>query len=137
MTPLQGFSPDTTNPAMGELLGREIVLMEDGLSEARFTIGEAWLNMQGILHGGAYAAMLDTCCGMAIRSLLDLEKYRGHSTLELKTSYFKAGYPGVFVGKGKVLRMGRSIAYSEASLLNADGEEVGRASATFKLLARD
>lgn len=136
MTPLQGFSPEGASH-MGDLLGREIVLMEGGFSEARFTIGDVWLNMQGILHGGAYAAMLDTCCGMAIRSKLDLEKYRGHSTLELKTSYFKAGHPGVFIGKGQVLRMGRSIAYSDASLFNADGDEVGRASATFKLLQRD
>ena len=137
MTPLQGFSPEVSESHVGQLIGREVILMEGGLSEAHFTLGDVWLNMQGILHGGAYATMLDTCCGMAIRSLLDLDKYRGHSTLELKTSYLKAGRPGKFVGKGRVLRMGRSVAYAEAGLFDDQGDEVGRASATFKLLQRD
>lgn len=137
MTPLQGFSPDTPESHVGALIGREVIVMEAGLSEAHFTLGDVWLNMQGILHGGAYATMLDTCCGMAIRSLLDLEAYRGHSTLELKTSYLKAGHPGKFVGKGRVLRMGRSVAFAEADLFDAAGDKVGTASATFKLLQRD
>ena len=50
-----------------------------------------------------------------------MEKYRGHATLELKTSYLKAGKPGKYIAKGKVLRMGRSVAYSEASLFDSEG----------------
>jgi acyl-coenzyme A thioesterase PaaI-like protein len=68
--------------------------------------------------------------------LLDLEKYRGHATLELKTSYLKAGKPGKYVAKGRVLRMGRSVAYSEAALYDGDGALVSKASATFKLLPK-
>ena len=135
--PLQGFSPDVKQSEIGKLIGRELIKMEDGIGEVSFDISEAWLNMQGILHGGAFATMLDTACGVAIRSMLDIEKYRGHATLELKTSYLKAGKPGKYIAKGKVLRMGRSVAYSEASLFNADGELVSKASATFKLLPKD
>jgi uncharacterized protein (TIGR00369 family) len=134
--PLHGFSPDVTQSEIGKLIGRELIVMEDGLSEVAFDIGEAWLNMQGILHGGAFATMLDSACGVAIRSLLDLEAYRGHATLELKTSYLQAGKPGKYVAKGKVLRMGRSVAYSEASLFDADDALVSKASATFKLLPK-
>jgi uncharacterized protein (TIGR00369 family) len=134
--PLHGFSPDVTQSEIGKLIGRELIVMEDGLSEVAFDIGEAWLNMQGILHGGAFATMLDSACGVAIRSLLDLEAYRGHATLELKTSYLQAGKPGKYIAKGKVLRMGRSVAYSEASLFDADGALVSKASATFKLLPK-
>ena len=134
--PLKGFSPDINQSEIGKLIGRELIVMEDGLSEVAFEMGETWLNMQGILHGGAFATMLDTACGVAIRSLLDLEKYRGHATLELKTSYLQAGKPGKYIAKGKVLRMGRSIAYSEASLFDEDGVMVSTASATFKLLPK-
>ena len=134
--PLKGFSPDITQSEIGKLIGRELIVMEDGLSEVAFEMGETWLNMQGILHGGAFATMLDTACGVAIRSLLDLEKYRGHATLELKTSYLQAGKPGKYIAKGKVLRMGRSIAYSEASLFDEGGVMVSTASATFKLLPK-
>jgi len=134
--PLEGFSPGVTQSEIGKLIGRKLILMENGLSEGAFDMGETWLNMQGILHGGAFATMLDTACGVAIRSLLDMEKYRGHATLELKTSYLQAGKPGKYIAKGKVLRMGRSVAYSEASLFDADGALVSKASATFKLLPK-
>jgi uncharacterized protein (TIGR00369 family) len=137
MSPLQGFDPDKPFSQIGELIGRELVRMENGLSEVHFELGDIWLNMQGILHGGAFATMLDTACGVAARSVLDMEKYRGQVTLELKTSYLKAGHPGKYIAKGKVLRMGRSVSFSEAVLLNEQGEEVARASATFKLLPRE
>lgn len=135
--PLEGFTPGLTNSEIGKLIGREIVKMENGISEVTFDMSATWLNMQGILHGGAFATMLDTACGAATRSLLDMKKYRGSATLELKTSYLKAGKPGKYLGKGKVLRMGRSVAYSEASLFDQDGALVSKASATFKLLLRD
>ena len=106
-----------TNSEIGKLIGRKIIKLEKGESEVSFEMTDAWLNMQGILHGGAFATMLDTACGAATRSLLDMEKYRGHATLELKTSYLKAGRPGQYIAKGRVLRMGRSVAYSEASCL--------------------
>lgn len=135
--PLKGFTPEITNSEIGKLIGRELIKMENGMSEVSFEMTEAWLNMQGILHGGAFATMLDTACGAAVRTLLDLDKYRGHATLELKTSYLKAGKPGKYIAKGRVLRMGRSVAYSEAELFDADGELVSKASATFKLLLKD
>ena len=134
--PLKGFTPEITNSEIGKLIGREIIKLENGESEVSFGMTDAWLNMQGILHGGAFATMLDTARGAATRSLLDMEKYRGHATLELKTSYLKAGKPGKYIAKGKVLRMGRSVAYSEASLFDGDGVLVSKASATFKLLPK-
>ena len=137
MSPIRGFDPNAQTSSFGDFIGRDIVRMENGQSEVRFTMSEVWLNMQGILHGGAYAAMLDTACGVAARSMLDMDKYRGQVTLELKTSYLKAGGPGAYCAKGRVLRMGRSVSYVEASLYNDADEEVARASTTFKLLSRD
>jgi uncharacterized protein (TIGR00369 family) len=92
--------------------------------------------MQGVLHGGAYATMLDTACGVAIRSRLDMDKFAGHATLELKTSYLKAGTPGDYLAKGQVQRIGKSIAFADATLYNSDNELVGSASATFILRPR-
>ena len=137
MSPIRGFDPNATTSALGEMIGREIIRMEDGESEVHFTMDERWMNMQGILHGGAYATMLDTACGVAARSMLDLDVHKGHVTLELKTSYLKGGKPGKYIGKGKVLRMGKRVSYIEAGLFEEAGDLVSRASATFSLLLRD
>ena len=137
MSPIRGFDPNATTSALGEMIGREIIRMEDGESEVQFIMDERWMNMQGILHGGAYATMLDTACGVAARSMLDLDVHKGHVTLELKTSYFKGGQPGTYIAKAKVLRMGKRISYIEGSLFDEAGDLVSRASATFSLLLRD
>ena len=136
--PVEGLPPDsqTQSQTLGNFIGREIRLMEGGKSEVTFDIGEQFLNFQGVLHGGAYATMLDTACGVAIRGQLDMKKYGGHSTLELKTSYLRAGQPGRYLAKGNVLRLGKSVAFVDAELFNAAGELVSYASATFHLRLR-
>ena len=123
---------------LAEFVGRKIVSFdsENGVAEATFDVPDTFLNMQGVLHGGAYATMLDTMCGIAIRTRLDMEKYVGHLTLELKVSYLRAGLPGKYRGVGSVLRIGKSIAFSQAELYDADDAQVARASGTFKLRPR-
>ena len=128
----------TPDSALAKLIGRKILAFdtETGQVEVSFTITDDFINMQGVLHGGAYATMLDTACGVAIRSLLDMDKFAGHATLELKTSYLKAGGPGDYLAKGQVQRIGKSIAFADATLYNNDLELVGSASATFILRPR-
>ena len=132
--PTDGIPPDSQT--LGNFIGREIRLMEGGKSEVTFDIGAQFLNFQDVLHGGAYAIMLDTACGVAIRGALDMEKYGGHSTLELKTSYLRAGQPGCYTAKGNVLRLGKSVAFADAELFNEGDELVSYASATFHLRLR-
>ena len=57
---------------IGALIGRKLVKMENGVSEVTFDIPNSFLNLQGVLHGGAFATMLDTACGAAVRSSLDM-----------------------------------------------------------------
>jgi uncharacterized protein (TIGR00369 family) len=129
-------TPDDS--ALSKLTQRTVVAIdpENGTSQVTFCIPDTFLNMQGVLHGGAYAMMLDTACGVAVRSKLDMTVYGGSSTLELKTSFLKGGAPGNYTAKGKVSRVGKSIAFVDASLYNEAGELVGRASGTFKLRLR-
>ena len=128
----------TSDSALAKLIGRKILVFdtETGQVEVGFTITNDFINMQGVLHGGAYATMLDTACGVAVRSRLDMDKFAGHATLELKTSYLKAGAPGNYLAKGQVQKMGKSIAFADATLYNSDNELVGSASATFILRPR-
>ena len=118
--PLKGFTPEITNSEIGKLIGREIIKLENGKSEVSF---EMTMLAQ---HAGHFAwrgfcdhAGYGLRCN--VRSLLDMEKYRGHATLEVKASYLKASKNGKYIAKGKVLRMGRSVAYSEAGLFDSEG----------------
>ena len=123
---------------IGELIGREVIAFdaERQAVDMQFTLGEVFVNFQGVIHGGIIATLLDTVCGVVIRLSYNPDDYAGHVTLELKTSFFEASYPGVFRGEGRLKRLGRSVAFSEADLFNADGVKIAAASATFKLRRR-
>lgn len=123
---------------IGEMLGREILSVDrdQRTVEMAFELGDVFMNFQRVIHGGIVATLLDTLCGVAIRMSYDSEQYAGHVTLELKTSFLAAAYPGRFTGTGRVLRLGKSVAFAESELFNADAEKIASASATFKLRKR-
>ena len=105
---------------------------EAGEVEMSFEIGEEFCHSKVIVQGGYVSAMLDACMAHAASTHSGLTK--SASTLELKVSFFAASNPGKFRGTGRVLRMGRSIAYTEASLYNEEEVEVARSSSTVKLI---
>lgn len=119
---------------IGQMIGRELLNVDTDKQtiDMAFNIDSRFLNMQGVIHGGIIATMLDTLCGAVIYANTDPTQFAGQMTLEMKTSFFKAGQPGAYQGKGRVLRLGKSIAFAESELYDSEGDCVGRASATFK-----
>ena len=56
-----------------------------------------------------------------------------HVTLELKTIFLSPAKAGKFIGEGRVVKVGRSVGFSEATIWDIDNNEIARASATFKI----
>ena len=120
-------------PAL-KLLDADIIEIDQKAGEVRmsFNIGEEFCHSKVIVQGGYVSAMLDACMAHAASTHSGLTK--SASTLELKVSFFAASNPGKFRGVGRVIKMGRSIAYTEASLFNEAEVEVARSSSTVKLI---
>ena len=51
-------------------------------------------------------------------------------TAEMKTSFFRPAMPGVLKGVGRVVRWGRTLAFTEGELYDADGRLVAKATGT-------
>jgi acyl-coenzyme A thioesterase PaaI-like protein len=49
----------------------------------------------------------------------------------------KAARPGKFVGKGRVIRLGRNIAFTEAELFDEAGDLVARATFSNRVMRGD
>jgi uncharacterized protein (TIGR00369 family) len=93
-------------------------------------------NPHGIVQAGVHALLLDACMNFAINSALR-GRDRTKATLELKTETMRPVMKGErYVLRGEVVRMARQVAYGEASVRNAEGELMSRATGTF-LLHRD
>ena len=101
---------------------------EAGSVTLEFQVSDSWANPFGFLHGGIVATMLDSCLGMAgsIKSGGNLAM----PLAEMKISFVRPVMPGKVLGKGETVRLGKGLAFLEATLLGASGDALARASAT-------
>jgi uncharacterized protein (TIGR00369 family) len=105
---------------------------EAGTIEVGFTATDAFTNPTGAVQGGFVAAMLDDTMGPAVFAMGKGEIFA--PTLDLNVSFLKPAMPGAFVGKGRVISLGKSIAFLEGELYDAAGELVARSTATARVL---
>jgi len=114
-------------PPASKLLGWTLrdVDTEAGTIEIGFTADERFVNPAGTVQGGFLAAMLDDTQGPALFAMTDGEVYA--PTIDFTVSFVKAARPGRFVGKGRVVNLGRTVVFTEAELFDEAGELVARA----------
>jgi uncharacterized protein (TIGR00369 family) len=117
-------------PKCAQLLGFKVVRvdMDAGRVEAEFLATDNFTNPMGAIQGGFLTAMLDEVMSVAgvVKSRLDAFV----PSLEIKTSYLSEARPGPIYGVGRVVRLGRSVAFMEGELTNPAGKIVAKASAT-------
>lgn len=87
-------------------------------------------NTLGIIHGGWIATILDSVVGCAVHSTLSAGM--GYATAELKVSYLRPLNVGIGLirAEGRVISVGKKIAFAEGTLFGPDGKEYARASTT-------
>jgi len=98
-----------------------------------FTPEELACNPHGITQAGVHSLLLDACMNFAINAALS-GRDRTKATLELKTETMRPALRGTtYALRGDVVRMAKQVAYGEASVRDAEGELVSRATGTFLL----
>jgi len=122
---------------MGEKLGFSLVEVERGRVVFEGTPDRTVYNPMGSVHGGYAATLLDSACGIAVHSQLDAG--RGHTTLELKISYVRGltDSSGTVRAVGRVVSMGRRVAFAEATLHDGAGRLCATATSTLMILDLD
>ena len=113
-------------PPASKLLGWTLRTVDTsaGTIEIGFTADERFLNPAGTVQGGFLAAMLDDTQGPALFAMTDGEVYA--PTIDFSIAFIKPARPGRFVGKGRVVNLGRTIAFTEAELFDEAGDLVAR-----------
>ena len=105
---------------------------EAGTIEVGFTAGEAFTNPTGAIQGGFVAAMLDDTMGPAVFAMGRGEIFA--PTLDLHVTFLKPARAGAFVGRARVVSLGKSIAFLEGELFDEAGALVARSTATARVL---
>jgi uncharacterized protein (TIGR00369 family) len=94
------------------------------------------LNINGVVHGGVYATILDTAMGGAVVSLLTPAETT--ATTSLYVEFLRAAREGdLLTAVGHVLRRGRHIAFVEGELSGGDGRRLSQARGTWYIWSSD
>ena len=131
---LQAMIASGRGPSMGETLDFTLVEVEVGRAVFEGTPGAGVLNPMGTVHGGWSATLLDSACGVATHS--SLKPGQTYATLELKVSFHKpvTTTTGLVRAEGKLLSIGRRVAFAEAKLTNAAGRLLASATSTLMVM---
>jgi uncharacterized protein (TIGR00369 family) len=111
--------------------GMEVVEASAGEVTVAMDVLDRHVNLQGVVHGGMLAILADTACGLSIRSAM--EPGRLHVTTDLDIHYLAPARPGRLLGRGKAIKVGRSLAFAEASIEDAGGRLLARAQSRFSV----
>lgn len=117
-------------PAMGETLDFMPIRIEAGLAVFQGRPLRRHYNPLGTVHGGWFAALLDSAVGCAVHSTLP--PGRGYTTLELKLNLVRALTDAVprVRAEGRVIHVGRQVGTAEGRLLGPDGRLYAHATTT-------
>jgi uncharacterized protein (TIGR00369 family) len=88
------------------------------------------LNINGVVHGGVYATILDTAMGGAVVTMLDEDETT--ATTSLYVEFLRPAREGqVLRARGEVVRRGRHLAFVEGNLFDGDGTRLSQAHGTW------
>jgi uncharacterized protein (TIGR00369 family) len=119
-------------PVIGAI-GGNINEYGEGWAAADWVPTDMACNPAGGVQAGVYAVMLDAAMNFAINASLD-GKDRTRGTLEMKTDCLKGAQKGdALKVRGEVTRMTKLIAFTAATVTNANDELICRSTGTFMI----
>ncbi len=122
-----------SSPPFYRHLGLQLDSLADGKSAIRLPFQAHFGNTRGEVHGGVVASLVDAAMSQAVRSTVELGA--AVATMSMTVNYL-APAVGELLGKGIVVRGGRSVAFVEAEVVDSTGKVVCRASANFRMLPK-
>ncbi len=118
--------PQETSEAEGAPYLRSLGMMvlEAEVGRAKLSLPMAGhletFRVNGVMHGGAVASLIDAAAGMALRTLKRPEEppWRGTATSDLNVSYLDAAMSDL-TAEARLLRGGRSLAFFQVDVRDA------------------
>ena len=128
---LARFQRTKNQPTGSQTLGFRIVAVSqaDKSVEVEFEAKpELLLNPMKQVQGGYLCAMLDEC--MSVACMVASGMTHVAPTAEMKTTFFRPAAPGKLKGIGRVAKWGRTLAFTEGELYDAEGRLLAKATGT-------
>lgn len=113
-------------------LGTRLGEVGAGRAELQMDVEHFCLNAEGVVHGGILAALADQAAMRAVQTVL--EEGRISRTAQMDVHYLAPAEGKRLRAVGRVLKTGRSVAFSEAWVEDEGGRTVAVARCTIMIL---
>lgn len=121
-------------PPCAKTLGWELLSADTATGAVRiaFDAKPAFCNPGGNIQGGFVAAMLDDTLGPTVLVKSDGAAYC--ATIDLSVRFLAPARPGRLTGDGRIVQLGKTIAFLEGELRDESGAIVATATASARVV---
>jgi len=121
--------------AMGQLIPMKLSVVRENYVEYEVYPDDRHFNLQGGIHGGFCATVLDSVTGAAVHTTVDAGV--SFSTIDLNVKMLKAMKNSeTYTAIGEVIRIGRNVLTSQGRIIDKDGKIYAFGSATLLVTSR-
>ena len=122
-------------PPCAKLLGWHMIDADPKAGRVKIGIEARpeFVNPAGFIQGGLLSAMLDDTMGPAVLLYTDGAAYT--ATISLNVNFLAPAKVGPLVGEARVVQVGKTVAFMEATLTDSTGVVVASASSTARVVA--
>ncbi|MFM8821231.1 MAG: PaaI family thioesterase [Phenylobacterium sp.] len=128
---LARFQRSKNQPTGSQTLGFRIMAVHQGDKSVEVAFearADLHLNPMKQVQGGYLCAMLDEC--MSVACMVASGMTHVAPTAEMKTSFLRPALPGPIRGVGRVVKWGRTLAFTEGELYDPEGRLLAKATGT-------
>jgi uncharacterized protein (TIGR00369 family) len=116
-----------------ELLSMELVDVGLGYSSLEIDVTQKHLQPFGMVHGGVFSSIIDAAAFWAIYPGLE-DPAAGMTTVDLKLNYLAPAASGKLIARGRQIKVGRTLGYAEAQVVNQDEKILAHGTSTVIIL---
>jgi acyl-coenzyme A thioesterase 13 len=111
--------PHDQEPPFHKLIGARCIERGGGRARYALDLGPDHLNRRGVAHGGVVGALLDMALGTAVVAAIEPQEWCG--TMMLTIQFREPVFPGAITVEGRMARRGRTAAFAEGEIRDAQG----------------
>lgn len=120
---------------MAKTIPMKLVDVQEGYVVYEITPGEEHINLQGGVHGGFCATVLDSVTGGVAHSLM--EKGNRFATVDLNIKMMRPMQVGkTYRGIGHLINAGRTIVITEGKIVDENNKNYAHGSATLMIIRK-
>ena len=116
-----------------ELLSMKLTDVGTGYATLEIELAQKHLQPFGVVHGGVFASIIDAAAFWSLYYGIE-DPDTGITTVDLKLNYLAPAVSGKLIARGRQIKVGRTLAYAEAQVVDQEGKVLAHGTSTVIIL---